>query len=306
MQIQEPIVIKVDIKKSSYINQPEVTQNDSNTFLIDVLDDGLPLDLTDVSSVTIAHTRLDRKVIITYGEITGTNQVKFVVDRPETSVIGRVDAVIQLYTADSRVSTLSFTYKVNADPTANYVPSASEKTLIEVVLQDAPVIIEQAVTATDEANFARDEALIAVEDTILATDNANLKAQLADEKATLANTAAENANGKATLADTSATNADEKAGYAQTQGDYAKEQGDYVQEVLDLQWFPVRVQKFTSTENQSVFTLNNHYAVGQNRLQIFVGGVPQFAPLNFSETSTNSFTLSEALPADLEVVAITQ
>jgi len=295
MQIQQPIIIDVDLKNASYINQPEVTQNDSNTFVINIFDDEIPLDLSEVTNATISHTRIDRKTIINSGTITGTNQVTFLVDRPETSLAGRVETKVQLYNADSRISTLSFTFRVNADPTSNYVPSTSERTLIEVVLGDAPLIIEDALRVTSEANIAREETIEATENAIEATNNANEKASLAEEKARLAEE-------KAILANTAA----EKGDYAQTQGDYAKYQGDYVQEVLDIQWFPVRVQKFTSTANQTVFTLNNPYTMFQNRLQVFIEGVPQFPPINYMETSNTSFTLSEALPAGLEVVAITQ
>ncbi|QCR33121.1 hypothetical protein [Lysinibacillus sp. SGAir0095] len=159
MQIQEAIVINVDIKNPTIINQPQVTQNDSNAFLVNIFDGGKPLNLDGVANITIAHTRYDRKVIVTGGTKVGTNQVKFIVDRPETSVTGQVDAVVQLYNAESRISTLTFSYRVIADPTNNYTPSDSEKTLIEVVLNDGPLRIQEAIEAgeyaTDQGDYAK-------------------------------------------------------------------------------------------------------------------------------------------------------
>ena len=182
MQIQEPIVINVDIKKPSLINHPQVTQNDSNTLLVNVFDAGKPLNLEGVTEVSIAHTRHDTKTIVAKGSYVGANQVEFLIDRPETSVTGQVDAVVQIYNADSRISTLSFSYRVIADPTNNYTPSsATEKTLIEVVLNDGPLRIQEAIEATENANSAADNAV-------------EIATQAADSALEIANGAADNAN----------------------------------------------------------------------------------------------------------------
>jgi len=65
----------------------------------------------------------------------------------------------------------------------------------------------------------------------------------------------------------------------------------------------ITYQKFTSTANQTVFNLTTPYELGKGRLKVSIEGVPQYAPSNFTETNTTRFTLSEALPAGLEVVA---
>lgn len=61
--------------------------------------------------------------------------------------------------------------------------------------------------------------------------------------------------------------------------------------------------EFISTENQKVFNLNHTYDQFQNRLRVIVGGVPQYSPDNFTETSATSFTLSEGVPAGIRVIA---
>jgi len=65
----------------------------------------------------------------------------------------------------------------------------------------------------------------------------------------------------------------------------------------------ITYQTFTSTANQSVFNLTTPYVVGKNRLKVYVEGILQLPPNNFTETSSTRFTLSESLPAGLEVVA---
>lgn len=64
------------------------------------------------------------------------------------------------------------------------------------------------------------------------------------------------------------------------------------------------IQKFTATANQTVFNLTGAYEVGKNRLEIIVGGVRQFTPTNFTETSPKSFTLKIGVPVGTEVIAI--
>lgn len=158
--MQNTFIIDADIKKESYYNQPTVTANDDITLIINVTDDGIPFDLTGVVTFSLANTRQDKQVIVTTGTKTGTNQVTFVLGTSETAISGKVKAVVQLYDADERVSTLSFSYKVEADPTgAGYTPSSSEQTLIQTVLGDGPLVIQSAQDAAAYANTQGDYAL---------------------------------------------------------------------------------------------------------------------------------------------------
>ena len=158
--MQNTFTIDADIKKTSYFNQPTVTQNDDITFIINITDDGQAFDLASVATVSLANTKPDANVVVTAGSTTGTNQVTFVLGTNETSVSGRVDAVVQLYDANDRVSTLSFSYAVKVDPTGSgYVPSTDEQTLIEVVLNDGPLRIQEAIDAGVYANLQGDYAL---------------------------------------------------------------------------------------------------------------------------------------------------
>lgn len=61
------------------------------------------------------------------------------------------------------------------------------------------------------------------------------------------------------------------------------------------------IEHFNATENQKVFTLVNSYEIGKNRLQVVVGGVKQYTPNNYTETTSNSITFIEGLSVGTEV-----
>ena len=58
---------------------------------------------------------------------------------------------------------------------------------------------------------------------------------------------------------------------------------------------PVKEKLIATTEGQQLFTLQNTYQVDSDRINVYVDNVPQFSPENFSETSSNSITLSEGV-----------
>jgi len=71
--------------------------------------------------------------------------------------------------------------------------------------------------------------------------------------------------------------------------------------------FKTFVETFTATEGQTVFTFINTYEIGANRLEVYVDGVQQHTPTNYTETTTNSITLAEGVSVGTEVlVEITQ
>jgi BppU N-terminal domain len=153
----------VDIKLKMLIKEPTVVQNDDIRFIINVFDNGQPLDLTNVETVSLANVRLDGQTIVTPGTKIDTNIVQFDLGTEETKVSGRVVATAQFYDSEGRVSTISFTYKVVKDPTGDgYIPTENEQTLIETVLNDGPLVIQQAqdaaVYATAQGDYAKQVA----------------------------------------------------------------------------------------------------------------------------------------------------
>lgn len=61
-------------------------------------------------------------------------------------------------------------------------------------------------------------------------------------------------------------------------------------------------QTFIATEGQKVFTLNSTYQTNKNRINVVVGGIPQYSPTNFTETSSNTIELSEGVPSGTPVI----
>ena len=63
-------------------------------------------------------------------------------------------------------------------------------------------------------------------------------------------------------------------------------------------------QVFTATEGQTVFTLTEFpYLVNVNQLMVYVAGIKQIIGINYTETSTNSFTLTSGVVAGTKVEA---
>ncbi|MEK3995628.1 right-handed parallel beta-helix repeat-containing protein [Psychrobacillus sp. FSL K6-2365] len=154
MPLQNTFTLDVDFKVRNLINEPIVTQNDEVTFILNVYDDGQEFALSSVSTFTLVSVRTDKQSVMTLGNKTGINQITFALGSTEISVVGKINAVIQLYDVDGRVSTLPFTYQVLKDPATNYVPSTDEQTLIELVLGQGPAILADAKQATVDANAA--------------------------------------------------------------------------------------------------------------------------------------------------------
>ena len=150
--------LDIDIKKENYINQPVLKQNDYAVFKLNITDDEMPVDLSTAVTMTLANLRPDRKSIIIVGSLgDSNNQVVFDISRPENSIVGTVEATVQFYGSENRISTATFTYKVEKDP-SNISPSGTDKTLIELILGEGPAVLKAAEEATAEALAAAEVA----------------------------------------------------------------------------------------------------------------------------------------------------
>lgn len=152
MSIQNTFYLDVDIKRDNYVEEPQVTQNDDIAFVLRLTDDGSDMPIEDVSTYTLASSRPDGQSVVTVGVLTGPSEVTFELGSTEVSVPGRVKAAIQLYDVDGRVSSIPFTYEVKKDLAVDYIPSADEQTLIQLVLGEGPAILNAAELVTAEAN----------------------------------------------------------------------------------------------------------------------------------------------------------
>lgn len=180
--------MKLDIKNPNYTPEPMMKQNDTVEFVCDLYDNDVPITLTDAMYIAIGHERPDGINVNVLGTKTGANQVTFGTYRPMNSIVGRVKATVQIYNGNVRISTLSFTYIVERDPSL-IIPNDEDKTLIQQVLGEGVKAIKDAEDAAVRANLAADKA---------------------EQAATNV--------GNAVIAATNAAN------YANQQGEYAKEQ----------------------------------------------------------------------------------
>lgn len=157
MVLKNVITLNVDLKRRNESSGHYIVQNDNVRFIIVVNDGGKPLSdgqLSKVDTVILASTRPDRKTVITEGQLLD-NQIIFDIGSTEAERPGRVNAMVQMFDSEGRVSSLSFAYSVVADPTGDgYIPSEQDKTFIEIVLGDGPLVIEGARSATVAASEA--------------------------------------------------------------------------------------------------------------------------------------------------------
>lgn len=152
----EPYVLDIDMKLPTYVNEPVVKQRDDVTIVVNLLDNGLPYDFTDSTTLTLTVARLDKVSVTVGGTKTDDNQIVFKVPRSAVSVIGRAEATIQIYGSDGRSSSTTFFMSVHRDP-SNQLVGEGEKTLIEVVLSEGPAIIADAQTAATNAQQVADD-----------------------------------------------------------------------------------------------------------------------------------------------------
>ncbi|MEK3887242.1 chitobiase/beta-hexosaminidase C-terminal domain-containing protein [Bacillus sp. FSL K6-3431] len=176
------LAVEVDLKGLRRVPVYTVTQNDSVRLIVSVLDEGIPFKLDEVSTNTLVCTRTDKETIVTAGTQTGLNEITFDLGTSEIAVLGKVDAVIQLYTADERVSTIKFAFIVIKDPSGDgFVPSDREQSIIEVVLGSGPLVIKQA----QEASTYIEEKKPLIDK--LTDEQTGLQAQLDESKSEIDN-----------------------------------------------------------------------------------------------------------------------
>lgn len=185
--------INVDIQLPNQLNLFPVTKFDTIDFVLRVFNNKEPVDLSQVSTAILVSTRQDGTPVPVVGAVTGLNEATFTLGNQSTAVAGRVSAIAQFYDAAGRISTVSFAYMVTDDPIADVEILEEDRTLIQVVLQNGPLVIAQA---EDAGAYATGEAVRASEaeaDARQAAGEARGAAEVALSKAEIANKAAEQA-----------------------------------------------------------------------------------------------------------------
>lgn len=150
----QPYIIDVDLKQKSFFLEPTVTQLDDVTFIVRVADKGQPVSLS--GTYKLVSRRPDRKSYYTDGTKTGENEITFNLGKSELEIVGKVHSAVQFIDASNkRISSIPFSFNVIGDLSISQQPTSSERTLLEVVIQDGPGIIEEArqVAAENKTRF---------------------------------------------------------------------------------------------------------------------------------------------------------
>ena len=266
--MQNIFKINVDLKKSVPLKTPILTEGDSVVFEVSVFDDGKVFDLSNASRCVLLTVKPDGNVTAKNGKVTGVNKVTFDLGYLETSIVGKIKSVIQVYDLEGRVSSFPFNFVVKNDPSNDYVSQSPDTPLLQTLIKDTTNLINILTQKSDYAqqqgdyaklqgdyvksqgDYAKDQGDYAKKQGYYALakgDYANEKAILANQAATNANAeasnlsqlkanatiATQNANNAAATANDAANNATNQANYAKSQGDYAKAQGDYAKEQVN-------------------------------------------------------------------------
>ncbi len=144
--------INVDLKKSVPLKTPIFTEGDSVVFEVSVFDDGKVFDLSNASRCVLLTVKPDGNVTAKNGKVTGVNKVKFDLGYLETSVVGKIKSIIQVYDLEGRVSSFSFNFVVKNDPSNDYVSQSPDTPLLQTLINDTTNLIN---VLTQKADYAK-------------------------------------------------------------------------------------------------------------------------------------------------------
>lgn len=148
-------VVSLDMTRTGSIRESfEMRHNDDNELIIELRDSAGIIDLnaSGVINATLLVTRKDKVDIPLAGTITPEGRASFKLKRASLEKQGMVEVVAQFYFAnDVRISTPTLIFNVLRDPSAGAVgDEGDDRTLIEIILNDAPALLEQLQTAYNE------------------------------------------------------------------------------------------------------------------------------------------------------------
>jgi hypothetical protein len=155
MALENKYNLIVNLKAKRYGGVvPNVTANDNTVFEIQVIDDTVAYPLLDTYRFTLVTYKKNKPSVIREGSLTSGGLVRFELGSSETTVSGKVEAMVQIYDeADNRISSAPLTYNVIGDPSLNGSLPADETTLVianETLLTESIEKSEQAMARVDE------------------------------------------------------------------------------------------------------------------------------------------------------------
>jgi hypothetical protein len=153
--------LKVNIKGKKLGSVPMVTANDSVVFDLTVYDDASPFILDPTYIYLLVSKRAKEDSVIREGELVG-NKVRVKLGASEIGKAGMVDATLQILDSENqRVSSASFKYSVESDPSTSGSLPADDKTLVlanESLLTESIEKSNQAIETASTADVTATEA----------------------------------------------------------------------------------------------------------------------------------------------------
>jgi hypothetical protein len=153
--------LTVNIKGKKLGSVPMVTANDSVVFDLTVYDDASPFILDPTYIYLLVSKRHKENSVIREGELVG-NKVRVKLGASEIGKAGMVDATLQILDSDNqRVSSASFKYSVESDPSTSGSLPADDKTLVlanESLLTESIEKSNQAFETASTADVTATEA----------------------------------------------------------------------------------------------------------------------------------------------------
>ena len=138
----QPFYMSADFKQKKQIREPIVTQYDDLVFVVTIFDNGDPA-VIDGLTYRFVSRRPDNKSYYVDGVKTGTNEITFDLGKTEVSLIGKVNAAIQLFDSNNqRLSSFTFNYTVTEDISLSEELSSQDLTLLEYVVQEGPGLVD--------------------------------------------------------------------------------------------------------------------------------------------------------------------
>ena len=290
--------LKVDLKLKYTDAVPTFVQYDDARIEFKLRDDGKDFILTPYTIVEVAHKRPDGTSIIGLGEITiddkGAPIVAYDYLGSEMTKVGFVETSISLLDGiGNKVSIRPFNVLIVKDLRDGVMDIANlDLGLLQTYQAELVVLKNDAITASTNAITATTNAETLITNTSYIEDYNVLTNYKKNNVVTFNGSsyiAKQDTVGNAPPILPATTNA--YWGLAGRKG------SDGTGTVV------VHRDTFIATASQTLFTLSNPYDQFQNRIDVEVGGVPQFSPDNFTESSATTFTLSEGVVVGTKVIA---
>lgn len=280
---QNEYILNVDLKKKQTAIVPMFVQHDTASLVFRIFDNGKPFDLTDYVKAEVTTLRKDGQAVIGNAvfETTarGQQQIRYDYVGNEMAVHGFSQTSLTIFSEDRQVSIQPFKVHIIAD-IRDAIGASQEYSVITGLIVDVEVATANAIAAAKRAD-----------DWVFLKEHDITKDYKKNNVVTF--------SGSTYIAIT-------------------KNTGKYpVGDSADLYWRLVarkgadgngvvvlHKETFDGVAGQTVFTLANHYDQLQNRIHLVVGGVLQYSPEDFMETTSNKVTLREPLGSNMSVTAV--